>query len=49
MRILKKLFLKRLEEELQALFREQRQAGIKSELMDTISGFDALSDEEFSM
>jgi len=47
-RILKKLFLKRLEE-LQALFREQRQAGIKSELMDTISGFDALSDEEFSM
>jgi len=34
-----------LEEDLQALFREQRQAGITSELLDIISGFEALSDE----
>jgi len=35
-----------LEEELQALFREQRQAGITSELLDIISGFEALSEED---
>ncbi len=34
-----------VEEELQARFREQRQAGITSELLDIISGFEALSDE----
>jgi len=32
-------------EELQALFREQRQANITNELLDIISGFEALSDE----
>jgi len=32
-------------EELQALFREQRQATITNELLDIISGFEALSDE----
>ena len=35
-----------LEEKLQALFREQRQAGITSELLDIISGFEALSEDE---
>ena len=35
-----------LEEELQARFREQRQAGITSELLDIISGFEALNDED---
>ena len=38
-----------LEEELQALFREQRQAGITGELLDFISGFEALSDEDVSI
>ena len=38
-----------LEEELQALFREQRQAGITGELLDIISGFEALSDEDVSI
>ena len=38
-----------LEEELQALFREQRQTGITSELLDIISGFEALSDEDISV
>ena len=38
-----------LEETLQALFREQRQAGITSELLDIISGFEALSDEDVLM
>jgi F-type H+-transporting ATPase subunit gamma len=38
-----------LEEELQALFREQRQAGIIGELLDIISGFEALSDEDVSI
>ncbi len=37
------------EEELQALFREQRQAGITSELLDIISGFEALSDENVAI
>ncbi|WP_419661638.1 F0F1 ATP synthase subunit gamma [Desulfosarcina variabilis] len=32
-------------EELQARFREQRQAGITNELLDIISGFEALSDD----
>ena len=32
-------------EALQALFREQRQASITSELFDIISGFEALSDD----
>ena len=35
-----------LQEELQAMFREQRQAGITSELLDIISGFEALKEEE---
>ena len=35
-----------LQEDLQALFREQRQAGITSELLDIISGFEALKEEE---
>ena len=35
-----------LEEDLQALFREQRQAGITNELLDIISGFEALSEED---
>ena len=38
-----------LEEDLQALFREQRQAGITSELLDIISGFEALSEEDVSI
>ena len=38
-----------LEEDLQALFREQRQAAITSELLDIISGFEALSDEDVSV
>jgi len=38
-----------LEEELQALFREQRQAGITGELLDIISGFEALNDEDVSI
>jgi F-type H+-transporting ATPase subunit gamma len=38
-----------LEEGLQALFREQRQAGITSELMDIISGFEALNKEDVSI
>lgn len=38
-----------LEEELQALFREQRQTSITSELLDIISGFEALSDEDMSV
>ena len=35
-----------LQDDLQALFREQRQAGITSELLDIISGFEALKEEE---
>ena len=38
-----------LQDELQALFREQRQAGITSELLDIISGFEALNEEEVSL
>ena len=38
-----------LEEELQALFRERRQAGITGELLDIISGFEALSEEDVSI
>ncbi len=35
------------EEELQALFREQRQNNITNELLDIISGFEALSDDDY--
>ena len=35
-----------LQDDLQALFREQRQAGITSELLDIISGFEALKEED---
>ena len=38
-----------LQEDLQALFREQRQAGITSELLDIISGFEALSGDGVSV
>jgi F-type H+-transporting ATPase subunit gamma len=38
-----------LEEDLQALFREQRQAGITNELLDIISGFEALREEDVSI
>ena len=38
-----------LEEKLQADFREQRQASITNELFDIISGFEALSDEDFAV
>ena len=38
-----------LEEKLQAAFREQRQASITNELFDIISGFEALSGEEFAV
>ncbi len=38
--------IQELEEQLQALFREQRQAGITNELLDIISGFEALSEED---
>ncbi len=38
-----------LEEELQARFREQRQAAITSELLDIISGFEALNEEGLSV
>ena len=35
-----------LQDDLQTVFREQRQAGITSELLDIISGFEALKEEE---
>ena len=38
-----------LEEKLQASFREQRQASITNELFDIISGFEALSEEDFKV
>ena len=38
-----------LQDDLQALFREQRQAGITSELLDIISGFEALNEEWVSV
>jgi F-type H+-transporting ATPase subunit gamma len=38
-----------MEEELLALFREQRQASITNELLDIVSGFEALSDETFAV
>jgi F-type H+-transporting ATPase subunit gamma len=38
-----------LEEKLQASFREQRQASITSELFDIMSGFEALSEEDFKV
>lgn len=38
-----------LQDDLQALFREQRQAGITSELLDIISGFEALSGDGVSV
>jgi len=39
--------IQEMEENLLVLFREQRQASITSELMDIISGFEALSEGEF--
>ena len=36
-------------EELQGRFREQRQAAITSELLDIISGFEALNEEGLSV
>ena len=38
-----------LEEELKARFRDQPQASITNELLDIISGFEALSEEAFSI
>ena len=37
------------EAELQALYREQRQASITNELLDIVSGFEALSNEVFAI
>ena len=34
-------------DDLQALFREQRQAAITAELLDIVSGFEALSGDRF--
>jgi len=38
-----------LEEELKTRFRDQPQASITNELLDIISGFEALSEEAFSI
>jgi F-type H+-transporting ATPase subunit gamma len=37
------------QENLMARFREQRQANITNELLDIVSGFEALSEEEFAI